>query len=348
MIEGAQGDIRETVINDIISAMSPVVGVIQLQMLEGAVRGALRGINLEKECTELSTELDDTMHMLDVFKANKKLEGCVERTLDQYIRTAKRFFQFIGKGYRQIKKDDVKAYLFIREKLVGPNTLLNEKRNLSSLFSWLHDEGYIDKNPVKVIKGIRGEDVEMIYFTPDEEIAIRDVQCSIRDKAIIAFLFSTGVRVGEISAMIRMNVELVNGTVTFRGEKGRKKKFRTVYLDTRAKRYLADYLASRTDNNPALFVSERKYNGETKRIEKSGYEKITHKICEAAGILDRKKGTVHVFRRTFATRLAEKGCPISTIQELLGHEDPGTTMKHYVAKSKKRTQAVWEQHSAVA
>lgn len=336
-------DMREQVVNNIICTMSPVMETMHLQMLEGAVRGALHGMRLVKECTELSTEMDDTRYVLECFAANKKLEGCTELTLDQYLRTARRFFLQTGKGYKYITKDDVKYYLALRSQQVRPNTLNNEKRNLSSLFTWLHDEGMIEKNPVKPIKGIRGEDVELKYFSVEEEIAIRDTPCSLRDRAIIAFLFSTGVRVGELSQMDRINVDMMKGSVAFRGEKSRKGKFRTVYLDTRARRYLADYLASRKDAHPALFVTERLYNGQPKRIRKAGYETITHRICEQAGIL-REKGTVHVFRRTFATRLADRNCPIEVIQDLMGHSDSGTTSRHYIAKSSRRTQAVWEQH----
>ncbi len=336
-------DIREHVVNNIICMMSPVIETEHLQMLEGAVRGALHGVQLIKECMELSTEMDDTRYALECFAVNKKLEGCTELTLDQYLRTARRFFLQTGKGYRYITKDDVKYYLALRSQQVRPNTLNNEKRNLSSLFTWLHDEGMIEKNPVKPIKGIRGEDVEMKYFSIEEEIAIRDTPCSLRDRAVIAFLFSTGVRVGELARMDRINVDLVKGSVVFRGEKSRKGKFRTVYLDTRARRYLAEYLASRKDAHPALFVTERLYNGQPKRIRNAGYEIITHRICEQAGILW-EKGTVHVFRRTFATRLADRNCPIEVIQDLMGHSDSGTTSRHYIAKSSRRTQFVWEQH----
>lgn len=123
-----------------------------------------------------------------------------------------------GKGYRHISKDDIKYYLAIRSGQIGPNTLVNEKRNLSSVFTWLHDEGLIQKNPVKAIKGIRGEDTEIVFFSMDEEIAIRDVQGSLRDRALIAFLLSTGVRVGEAVSMNRVNVDMIQGSITFRGE----------------------------------------------------------------------------------------------------------------------------------
>lgn len=338
-------DIRENVINDVVTAMSPLMDSMELNMLEGAVRGALRGVKLEKECTELSTELDSTMHMIDCFVACKKLEGCRESTLEQYKRTAKRLFELTRKGYHDITKDDVRYYLAVRAPQVGPNTLVNERRNLSSIFGWLHDEGHIPRNPVKTIK-VRGQDVEVIFFSVDEEIAIREVPCCLRDKAMIAFLFSTGVRVGELAAMDRSNVDLLNASVTFRGEKGRTGKFRTVYLDQWARRYLAMYLSARKDNNPALFVSERVYNGQPRRLGNAAIEKITKGIVKKAGV--KTVGTVHVFRRTFATRMSERGCPIEVLQELMGHADPATTLKHYVAKTGARAKAEWAKYAYAA
>ena len=338
-------NIRENVINDVVTAMSPLMDSVKLNMLEGAVRGALRGVKLEKECTELSTELDSTLHMLECFSACKKLEGCKESTLKQYARTAKRLFALVGKGYQEITKDDVRYYLAVRTPQVSPNTLVNERRNLSSFFGWLHDEGHIPRNPVKTIK-VRGQDVEVIFFSVDEEIAIREVPCSLRDKAIIAFLFSTGVRVGELTAMDRSNVDLLNASVTFRGEKGRTGKFRTVYLDQWARRALAKYLMSRTDSNPALFVSQRFYNGQPRRVGDAAVEKATKAVVKKAGV--KTVGTVHVFRRTFATRLAERGCPIEVLQELMGHADPATTLKHYVAKTGTRAKAEWAKYAYVS
>lgn len=187
-----------------------------------------------------------------------------------------------------------------------------------------------------------GQDVEVIFFSVDEEIAIREVPCCLRDKAMIAFLFSTGVRVGELAAMDRSNVDLMNASVTFRGEKGRTGKFRTVYLDQWARRYLAMYLSSRKDDNPALFVSVRVYNGQPRRLGEKAIEKITKAVVKKAGV--KTIGTVHVFRRTFATRLAERGCPIDILQGLMGHADPATTLKHYVAKTGARAKAEWSKY----
>lgn len=338
-------DNREKVIHEVLGTMSPMIDSMKLSMLEGAIRCTLRGMKIEEECTELSTEFDNTDLVIDYFCASKKVEGCVDATIEQYKRTAQYFFRLINKGYKHIAKDDVKAFIAHRAALVSPNTVNNERRNLSSLFAWLHDEGYIEKNPTKGIK-LREEDVELIYFTPQEEIAIRDTHCSIRDKAMIAFLFSTGVRVGELSAMNRADIDFNNNSVTFRGEKSRKGKFRTVYLDEYARRYIRMYLMTRLDENPALFVSSREYNGHPKRLSNAAIEKITKSITKKAGV--QKKGTVHVFRKTFATRLAEKGCPMDVIQNLLGHADMSTTVKCYVAKIPRKNQEEWRRYTFVA
>ena len=334
-------DIREKVIHEIVGAMAPMLDAIRLNMLEGAIRGALRGLKLEEECTALSTELDMTEQLIQRFCASKKVEGCTDRTLEQYQYTAHRFFQTVNKGYKTATKDDIKAYIAIRSREVAPNTVNNERRNLSSLFAWLHDEGYVDKNIVKGIK-VRGEDVELVYFTPQEEIAIREVACTSRDRALIAFLFSTGLRVGEVAALNRSDVDLESNSVTFRGEKSRKGKFRTVYLDEYARRYLRLYLAERRDSNPALFVSARYHDGMPQRLTTAGIQRIAKGVTKQAGVS--KKGTVHVFRKTFATRMAARGCPLNVIQDLLGHAELGTTVKCYIAKIPERNREEWRRY----
>ena len=146
---GAAISNKEIVIQNIIAAMGPLMEAVQLQALENVVRQNLHGLTLEEECTALSTWLDDNAHVINVFLASKKLEGCKRVTLIQYKTTAYQFFSRIRKNYRDVTKDDIKVYLAWRMQRVKPNTLLNTKRNLSSFFGWLHEEGYISTNPVK-------------------------------------------------------------------------------------------------------------------------------------------------------------------------------------------------------
>lgn len=335
---------KEIVINKIIVSMQQYLDREQLKELDNALRINLRGIRLEEECTELSTDVDDNMYILKVFAANKKLEGCKDGTIEQYLRQTKNFLDAVNKNYKNVTKDDVKFYLALYSRNVKQNTVANAKRFLSAFFSWAHDEGYIRSNPVKTIKGIKPVEVANKHLSLEEEVAVRDVEKSKRDTAIIDFLLSTGVRVGEIEAMNRSNVNLIDGSVTFIGEKNGKQ--RTVYLDVRAKKHLIEYLQTRTDNNDALFVSHRMFKNvygikDVRRLGKTAYENIAKSIAEQAGITD-KVCTVHVYRKTFATRLAENGCPLEVVQELLGHSSADITSKHYVAKTKKRVRKEFE------
>lgn len=210
---------KEIVIHNILAAMGPILETIQMQALENAIRQNMQGMTLEEECTQLSTWLDDNEHMIGVFLASKKLEGCKDVTLIQYKTTARLFFSVIQKNYRDVTKDDIKIFLARRMRDVKPNTLLNTKRNLSSLFTWLHQEGYIAVNPVSK-GGIKVDEIENIHLTPEEEVLVRDVPKTVKEAAVVDFLLSTGVRIGELEAMNRTDIDWNSSTVTFQGEKG--------------------------------------------------------------------------------------------------------------------------------
>lgn len=337
-------EIKEIIINKIIIAMQQYLSGEQLCELDNVLRINLRSMRIEEECTELSTDVDDNIYILKVFAANKKLEGCRDNTIEQYLRQTKHLLDTVNKNYKNITKDDVKYYLAMYSRNVKPNTVANAKRFLSAFFSWAHDEGLINSNPVKTIKGIKPVEVANKHLSMEEDVAVRDVEMSKRDQAIIDFLLSTGVRVGEIAAMNRSNVNLIDGSVTFIGEKNGKQ--RTVYLDVRAKKHLIEYLQTRTDNDDALFVSHRMFMNvygikDVRRLGKTAYESIAKDMAVKAGITD-KVCTVHVYRKTFATRLAENGCPLEIIQELLGHSSAEITSKHYVAKTQKRVRKEFE------
>ena len=147
---------KEIVIQNIITAMSVALEVVQLQALDNVLRDKLHGLTIEEECTQLSTWADDNNYILKVFHANKKLEGCKDNTLYQYKNSVKQLFEFTNKNYHDITKDDIKYFMAIRSQQVKHwNTLVNIKHNLSSFFGFLNDEGYITKNPTKGLKGIK-------------------------------------------------------------------------------------------------------------------------------------------------------------------------------------------------
>jgi len=263
----------------------------------------------------------DTKNYVKIFLAAKRVEGCSEKTVRYYDSTIRNVLSAIGKDINQVTTDDLRMYLDEYQKHSGASkvTIDNIRRILSSFFSWLEDEDYIVKSPVRRIHKVKScKTVKETYSDEALEI-MRDSAESIRDLAIIDMLVSTGIRVGELVKLNRDDIDFENRECVVLG-KGNKQ--RKVYFDARTKIHLQRYLQSRTDDNEALFVSlQRPYN----RLLISGVE---IRLRELGKKLDIHKVHPHKFRRTLATMAIDKGMPIEQVQQLLGHQSVDTTLQY--------------------
>ena len=263
----------------------------------------------------------DTKNYVKIFLAAKRVEGCSEKTVRYYDSTIRNVLSAIGKDINQVTTDDLRMYLDEYQKHSGASkvTIDNIRRILSSFFSWLEDEDYIVKSPVRRIHKVKScKTVKETYSDEALEI-MRDSAESIRDLAIIDMLVSTGIRVGELVKLNRDDIDFENRECVVLG-KGNKQ--RKVYFDARTKIHLQRYLQSRTDDNEALFVSlQRPYN----RLIISGVE---IRLRELGKKLDIHKVHPHKFRRTLATMAIDKGMPIEQVQQLLGHQSVDTTLQY--------------------
>ncbi len=259
--------------------------------------------------------------ILPSYLAAKKIEGCSEKTLRYYETTVTNALANIGKTVKHITTDDLRQYLdlYQRRNNAGKVTIDNIRRVLSSFFSWLEDEDYILKSPVRRIHKVKtGTTVKETYSDEALEI-MRDHAENIRDLAMIDLLASTGMRVGEMVKLNREDIDFENREciVFGKGDKERK-----VYFDARAKIHLQNYLHGRTDEDPALFVTLLKpYN----RLNISGVE---IRLRELGRRLNIPKVHPHKFRRTLATMAIDKGMPIEQVQQLLGHQSVDTTLQY--------------------
>ena len=227
----------------------------------------------------------------------------------------------INKKIENISTEDIRIYLikYKESNSLSKITIDNVRRIFSSFFSWLEDEGYILKNPVKRIHRIKSPRIIRNTFT-DEDFEKMCNNCNnLRDLAIIELLISTGMRVGEL---VNLNIEDIDFNERECIVFGKGESERVVYFDARCKLHLLDYLTSRNDNNPALFVSLKK---PYKRLGRNGVEITLTKLGKRCGI---KNVHPHMFRRTFATNAIDKGMPIEQVQRLLGHIQIDTTMKY--------------------
>jgi integrase/recombinase XerD len=258
---------------------------------------------------------------LEMFINAKKIEGCSVRTLKYYQSSVQHMFSMIKTPVRKITTEDLREYLTAYQKInnCGKSTVDNIRRNISSFFSWLEEEDHILKSPMRRIHKIKTE-TKIKETISDEDIEkLRDQCKSIRDIAMIDLLYSTGIRVGELVNLDRkdINFEERECIVYGKGEKERR-----VYFDAKTKLHLQNYIASRNDTNPALFVTLDEPHD---RLKISGVEIRVRKLGRS---LNMSKIHPHKFRRTMATRAIDKGMPIEQVQKLLGHSQIDTTM-HY-------------------
>ena len=309
---------KEKVIKEIEQKMASILNNEQKEKLKEVLLYTFYNI----EVTSIKDELvEDTTDYTKMFIAAKRIEGCSERTLNYYETTIKTMVDKLSQKVNSIETEDLRNYLseYQSKNNCSKVTIDNVRRILSSFFAWLEDEDYIMKSPVRRIHKVKATQTVKETYTDEELEEMRDACVEIRDLAMVDFLASTGVRVGELVNLDRVDIDMQERSCVVLGKGGKE---REVYFDARTKIHLQNYLNSRIDNNPALFVSLlRPYD----RLKISGVEIRLRELGKRINI---KKIHPHKFRRTMATRAIDKGMPIEQVQVLLGHRKIDTTLQY--------------------
>ena len=313
---------KEQLITEITRQMLPYLDNYQMEQLQETLAHCFWGVQVSpEEETDQIKEKETNSELLDMFISAKRVEGCSEKTLKYYQASIMRLFSTVDIPAIRMRTDDLRGYLseYQQTSQCSKSNIDNIRRILSSFFAWLEDENYILKSPVRRIHKIKSNQPVKETYT-DESLEIMRDQCGcLRDLALIDLLSSTGMRVGELVRLNRSDIDFENRECVVFG-KGSKE--RPVYFDARTKIHLKNYLDSRTDENPALFVSLIQ---PFKRLEISGVEIRLRNLGKKLGIT---KVHPHKFRRTLATRAIDKGMPIEQVQRLLGPAKIDTTMQY--------------------
>ena len=302
--------------------MLPVLNNEQTALLKEALEKELAGKEIVLS-EEISEEPD--VDYVGLFITSKRIEGCSEKTLTYYETTIRKMHEQIGKRTRNITTEDLRGYLsyYQTDRNASKVTIDNIRRILSSYYAWLEDEDYVLKSPVRRIHKIKTTKVVKDTYSDEELELMRDNCSSRRDLAIIDMLASTGMRVGELVTLDRDDINFNERECVVLG-KGDKE--RIVYFDARTKIHLSEYLESRSDDCPALFVS---LNNPASRITINAVEIRLRELGRELGL---SKVHPHKFRRTLATTAIDKGMPIEQVQALLGHQKIDTTMQYAMVK----------------
>ena len=291
----------------------------QMEMLHKVLNRCLGNVAINTKPIEICEYPND--ELIKKFISAKEIEGCSKRTTKYYESTLMKMNSKMDKGITHMTTDDLRSYLTDYQKVnnCSKASVDNVRRNLSSFFSWLEEENYILKSPMKRIHKIKTDKVIKETYSDETLELLRDNCNCLRDLAIIDILASTGMRVGELVKLNINDIDFENRECVVFG-KGNKE--RPVYFDARTKIHLKNYLNSRTDSNQALFVS---LDEPHERLNISGVEIRLRQLGKRLGI---SKVHPHKFRRTVATKAIDKGMPIEQVQSLLGHSQIDTTM-HY-------------------
>lgn len=309
---------KQSTADRIVQGMLPFLNNEQLRQLQRVLERTL--------CEDESMEkCQDNTELMEAFLAAKRVEGCSQKSLKYYRSTINAMLDTVGKQVQEIVTGDLRTYLTAYQKEKGSSkvTIDNIRRILSSFFSWLEDEDYILKSPVRRIHKVKtASNIKETYSDETLEL-MRDSCTEMRDLAMIDLLASTGMRVGEMVLLNREDIDFNERECAVFG-KGDKE--RMVYFDARTKLHLQSYLDSRTDENAALFVSLKAPHC---RLTIGGVETRLRELGKRLGV---SKVHPHKFRRTLATMAIDKGMPIEQLQQLLGHKRIDTTLQYAMVK----------------
>jgi integrase/recombinase XerD len=304
---------EEKIVN-VLNEMAEYLSIAQLKKLQEVILKTFAENEADKK--HISNE-----EYLKMFLAAKQIEGCSERTIKYYRVTVNHMLTRILTEVRKITTEEIRIYLSEYQKNSNCSnvTIDNIRRNISSFFSWMEEEDYILKSPMRRIHKIKTKTVVKNTISDENIEKLRDNCKGIRDLAMIDLLYSTGIRVGEL---VNLNVD----DIDLEGREcvvyGKGDKERRVYFDAKAKVHLKEYIETRNDNNSALFVT---LDAPHDRLKISGVE---IRLRELGRSLSLDRIHPHKFRRTMATRAIDKGMPIEQVQKILGHSQIDTTMQY--------------------
>lgn len=281
---------------------------------------------------EIKTNLnlkEDLIDNIKLYVSAKRLEGLSELTIEDYYRELIMFDYKVQKPTIQIKTTDIRQYL-ASNPTNQVSTTAKKLSVLKSFFSWLVDEEIILRNPAAKIKQMKQPKRLPIALTSVELEMLREACLTLRERALIEVMYSTGCRLSEVSGMKRNDINWSSGSLHVVG-KGNKE--RIVYLNPKSSYHLQKYITEceYADNNcEYLFSTERR---PYRQIQNKSIQDVIEKISKRTVV--KKNVTPHTFRRTMATLAMNNGIELGDLQQLLGHENPSTTLR-YAAVSEER------------
>lgn len=311
-------DAKQTFLSQVRHRSAEVLTAADLDRMTEILSDVLEGYRMEElKAVEWSAGDDD---MISAFVASLNVQGRSQKTIDRYVYVIGRFMKFANTSARNVTVYHIRGWIAAeKSRGIQDSTLEGNRQVLSSYFGWLFREGLIEKNPIVNVGVIKVPKKQKKIYTEIDIEKLNQCCSTLRDRAIIHFLSSTGCRISEVTGLDRNMVDIEKLECVVHG-KGNKE--RTVFMDAVTGMLIGEYLKDRKDENPALFVGRRK-----ERLEPGGVRSMLKKLGAEAGV---DHVHPHKFRRTLATELTRHGMQIQKVASILGHEKLDTTMRYVI------------------
>lgn len=319
---------KEKVITRILADMKEF-GTDVIEELRESLYRNLYGVKIEKQTTEIIVVPQKTNEdMLQVFERDYRIAGKSDKTIAAYIRETLRFLSYIGKHFSVVTGDDINNYLATLLKTdISTTTVDNTRKYVKQFFNWLYENEYIEKKPFRRVKPIKRQEKKKEYLTEQEFVLIRDNCQNSKELALIEFLYSTGLRVSELTSLKVKDIDFLSGAVNVYAHKTNS--WRKVYLEAGALKHLEDYIDTRKGTSEYVFCNTRKSVNRYEKMGNQSVENLIKNVCIRARV--NKHCTVHLFRKSLATRLYRKGADVAFIAYILGHKSTKTTEQYYLS-----------------
>lgn len=318
---------KTDMINDVVYEMSSDLTREQMDKLKITFLVKMHDYEIsEIKMLPTATVLHDNEWLLKRYLIDSIAADRKESTVRAYLTAVKELFRETGKHYSEITAQDITDFLAIKQHRdhIGQNYKSTLYRYFSSFFQWAYRNDHIPEDIIKKVAHVKAIQKKKECFTDEEIEDIKDACQTLKEKALIELLFSTGMRVGEVALLNISDLDLQNRRINIYGEKT--SDYRTGMLNTSAVKALRKYIASRDYCTGALFIADRKPYG---RLRNSSLESIVKNVTKRAGVT-RIPATVHVFRKTFATVLYRKTKDVLLVSKLLGHAKTDMTVQYYL------------------